>query len=43
MDDVQIEAFDKTKHQRASFSCGRPSLDEFLRTLVTQYEKRDGG
>lgn len=27
-------------HDRAEFSCGNPSLDQFLRTLVTQYEKR---
>ena len=30
-------------HDRAGFSCGKPSLDEFLRRLVTQYEKRDLG
>src|SRR5262245_43885579 len=27
-------------HERAAFSCGTPSLDQFLHTLVTQYEKR---
>jgi GNAT superfamily N-acetyltransferase len=27
-------------HERAAFECGQPSLDEFLRTYVTQYEKR---
>jgi GNAT superfamily N-acetyltransferase len=27
-------------HDRTEFSCGNPSLDQFLRTLVTQYEKR---
>jgi len=27
-------------HQRGDFSCGVPSLDSFLHTLVSQYEKR---
>ncbi len=27
-------------HERSAFSCGRESLDAFLRTLVNQYEKR---
>ena len=27
-------------HERAAFCCGTPSLDQFLHTLVTQYEKR---
>jgi ribosomal protein S18 acetylase RimI-like enzyme len=27
-------------HQRGEFSCGKAPLDEFLRTLVRQYEKR---
>jgi len=27
-------------HRRAEFSCGKPQLDLFLRTLVSQYEKR---
>lgn len=40
MAEFQIEPFSKTKHDRSSFSCGQPSLDAFLRTLVTQYEKR---
>jgi GNAT superfamily N-acetyltransferase len=30
-------------HMRAEFSCCRPQLDEFLRTLVTQYERRGIG
>jgi GNAT superfamily N-acetyltransferase len=30
----------KAVHERAEFSCGKPSLDLFLRTLVSQYEKR---
>ncbi len=30
-------------HERAAFTCGKPSLDDFLRTLVTQYEKRTLG
>lgn len=30
-------------HERASFSCGRPSLDNFIHVLVSQYEKRSLG
>jgi GNAT superfamily N-acetyltransferase len=40
MDDFKIEPFDRAKHERAAFRCGQPSLDGFLHTLVTQYEKR---
>ena len=43
MDDTVVEPFDKHKHERAGFHCGQPSLDSFLRTLVTQYEKRKLG
>ena len=34
-----VEPFDK-KHERANFTCGRPSLDDFIRVRVSQYEKR---
>jgi GNAT superfamily N-acetyltransferase len=37
-----IERLDKT-HQRAEFNCGQASLDDFLRNLVSQYEKRNLG
>jgi len=30
-------------HERGEFSCGQPSLDYFIRNLVTQYEKRKLG
>jgi GNAT superfamily N-acetyltransferase len=30
----------RSTHDRAAFSCGRPSLDAFLHKAVTQYEKR---
>jgi GNAT superfamily N-acetyltransferase len=40
MDEIRIEPFDKAKHQRSSFCCGEPMLDEFIRAYVTQYEKR---
>lgn len=39
MADWIIEPFDKP-HDRSAFSCGRPSLDDFIRTCVSQYEKR---
>src|SRR5712691_8671053 len=38
-----IEQFDKSKHIRTGFCCGKPSLDEFLLKLVSQYDKRDLG
>lgn len=38
--DVLIESFDKSRHTRSQFACGQPLLDEFLRTQVSQYEKR---
>jgi GNAT superfamily N-acetyltransferase len=34
-----IEPFDKA-HDRSGFTCGKPSLDDFIRTRVSQYEKR---
>ncbi|RUL83510.1 GNAT family N-acetyltransferase [Tautonia sociabilis] len=30
-------------HVRQGFDCGKPTLDEFLHRLVSQYEKRDLG
>jgi GNAT superfamily N-acetyltransferase len=35
----QIERLDRS-HERAEFACGKAPLDEFLHSLVTQYEKR---
>jgi GNAT superfamily N-acetyltransferase len=42
MDDWRIERLART-HNRDRFDCGQPSLNDFLRTLVTQYEKRNLG
>lgn len=39
MTDWTIEPFTKG-HERSNFSCGRPSLDDFIRARVSQYEKR---
>jgi GNAT superfamily N-acetyltransferase len=39
MADWTIEPL-RAAHERADFSCGQPALDTFLRTLVSQYEKR---
>ncbi len=39
MADWRIEPLSKD-HDRASFACGKAALDDFLRTRVTQYEKR---
>src|SRR5438128_1115901 len=38
----QIEPLGKA-HVRASFSCGQPSLDQFIRELASQYDRRDMG
>ncbi len=40
MDEWIIEPFDRTIHDRADFSCGNAALDNFLPSLVRQYEKR---
>jgi GNAT superfamily N-acetyltransferase len=34
-----IEPFDKA-HERSGFACGKSALDDFIRTRVSQYEKR---
>lgn len=39
MDNWVIEPFGKT-HDRSAFTCGKASLDDFIRTRVSQYEKR---
>jgi GNAT superfamily N-acetyltransferase len=39
MDDWRIEPLDDS-HDRAGFTCGKAPLDDFLRSLVSQYEKR---
>lgn len=39
MADWNIEPLEG-RHRRDAFSCGKPSLDDFLRSLVGQYEKR---
>ena len=42
MGDLSIEPLERS-HEGAEFSCGRAPLDDFLRTLVHQYAKRDLG
>ena len=39
MAEWSVERLDRT-HERAEFSCGKAPLDNFLRSLVSQYEKR---
>lgn len=39
MAEWRIEPFGKA-HDRSAFTCGKPSLDDFIRTRVSQYEKR---
>jgi GNAT superfamily N-acetyltransferase len=40
--DWRIEQLDRT-HDRDRFDCGQPSLDRFIKELVSQYEKRNLG
>ena len=42
MADWRIERLDRS-HARGEFCCGKAPLDEFLRSLVSQYEKRSLG
>jgi hypothetical protein len=42
MDDVGVEPLGRP-HVREQFDCGRPSLNDFVRALVSQYEKRNLG
>jgi hypothetical protein len=42
MADWQIERLAKS-NERTGFSRGKPSLDDFIRTLVSPYEKRNLG
>jgi len=42
MAEWQIEPLARD-HFRGAFSCGKPSLDDFIRRLVSQYEKRNLG
>ncbi|MDB5343665.1 MAG: acetyltransferase [Schlesneria sp.] len=37
--DWMIEQF-SAEHDRSAFSCGKQALDDFIRTRVSQYEKR---
>jgi GNAT superfamily N-acetyltransferase len=36
-----IEPFDKRRHDRTGFSCGNASLDQWLVTKISQFEKKD--
>jgi predicted N-acetyltransferase YhbS len=40
--ELRIERLDPG-HERGGFDCGKPSLNDFLKTLVNQYEKRNLG
>ncbi len=42
MDEWRIERWDRS-HERGEFCCGKASLDDFLRSFVSQYEKRKLG
>lgn len=42
MADWLIEPLDR-HHVRSAFSCGKPPLDDFIRTLVNQYQRRNLG
>lgn len=36
----KIESFHKDAHDRSQFDCGKPALNQFLKSYVTQYERR---
>jgi GNAT superfamily N-acetyltransferase len=42
MAEWQFEPLDRS-HERQDFTCGKAPLDEFIRSLVSQYEKRKLG
>jgi len=42
MDEWDIARLDRS-HQREEFGCGKNPLDEFIRSLLSQYEKRKLG
>lgn len=42
MADWRIERLDRS-HERSEFACGKAPLDDFIRKLVSQYEKRNLG
>jgi GNAT superfamily N-acetyltransferase len=42
MSDWQVEPLDRA-HERSAFACGKPPLDDFIRLLVNQYQKRNLG
>jgi hypothetical protein len=43
MAEFRIEPFHRATHQRGEFDCGKQPLNEFLRTKVTQYDRRHLG
>ncbi len=36
-----VETFDRNKHDRSSFDCGVPALNDWITTKVSQFEKKD--
>jgi len=42
VDEWRIERLDRS-HVREGFDCGKPSLNDFIHALVSQYEKRNLG
>jgi hypothetical protein len=42
VDEWRIERLDK-EHMRQGFDCGKPPLNDFVHSLVSQYEKRNLG
>jgi len=39
--DLHVEPFDRARHDRTGFTCGEPSLDEYLARRATQDIRRD--
>ncbi len=40
-DDWSIEPFDRRRHDRSEFDCGVPTLNDWLTTKVSQFDRRN--
>jgi GNAT superfamily N-acetyltransferase len=43
MAEFRLEVFDSNQHHRSDFDCGNSALNDYLRKLATQYERRHLG
>ncbi len=40
-DELRFERFDKARHDRGSFDCGVPALNDYLKTKLGQHSRKD--